>query len=74
VSLQAAALLLLSFWLVVLSIESCKTGIPSTPCFLSKAGPEGLLSKKNYLHRVKINSELLMWISFQLFITWMFIT
>jgi hypothetical protein len=35
-----------SFWLVVLSIQPCKTGNPSTPWFLSKAGPEGLLSKK----------------------------
>jgi hypothetical protein len=35
-----------AFWLDVLSFVSCKTGNPSTLCFLSKAGPEGLLSKK----------------------------
>jgi hypothetical protein len=46
VSLQAAALQLLSFWLVALSVESRKTGNPSTPCFLSKAGPQSFLYLK----------------------------
>jgi hypothetical protein len=39
-----------SFWLDVLSFDPCKTDNPSTHCFLSKAGPEGLLSKRIYQH------------------------